>query len=196
MNKGIFLSIFLALLISSCGIITNSVQDSCIRLRFKERDLFWVNPYKVNDILVFQSNRNNTDSLKIVNKEFTKPKDSRECNWFVSLYLSESVRLDYQFFHDKKWTEQKNLLYLEKRPKKEGNELILRAFQLEYFNPNLQTGSTFLKKLNVQVTDCYIFEHDKARVLDSRMGITKFYWSKSLGLIKYESKDGETWELI
>ncbi|WP_210463095.1 hypothetical protein [Rufibacter roseolus] len=176
-------------------LITIAVQSCCQKLYFKKDELSWVKPYDVDDIFVFKSDKNNIDSLRIVRKDCTKPKDSRECNWFVSYYLSESVRIDYQVYHDGKWSNTMNLLNLEKRPKGETNELILRVFQLEYFNKKTIKEETYLSSINKQVSDSYVFTKDRAYVLDSRIGITKFYWSESLGLVKYISEQGETWEL-
>lgn len=185
----IFYSIFLTLLITSCGSKT---------YRFKESDFEWI-PYKGNETLIFASNTGDTDTLFIKNpKRHVEydidplspfPQDSLE-KFYISYYFSNDMTKRFGGFPGE------TIIAMTKTKKNRtrvGFGVVTNDaffYGLRYFDVkelrkakliNLQTN---LKTYN----DILLIEPDTSNQKWSNRDhyVLRMYWSKSEGLVRYD----------
>jgi len=180
---------------------------SCERLnKLSGEDYSWM-PYKGDETLVFKSNTGETDTLFLLKKDtLIAYPEAQTLNGIkyeaVSVICKHS---DSNISQDKRRYLENVFLEIGKS-KDQRAELIVhlltkdasfhtfRPIKIDSLNKvSLASLETSQKKYD----DVYIiYPDDFAKDFYNRNKfVTKLYWSKSSGLIRYDKKDGVYWEL-
>jgi hypothetical protein len=182
------------MLLTSCG----------KTIRLADKDFRWI-PYKGNETLVFSTNTDETDTLFLLRTERqTVPSDP------LDVFPTELEHFTIAARHSDPAPPSGNHRYLE--------SIFLELSASEYKSPYLTLqhtgkdawfyGGQFMElkeldkiKLVSLVTklktyqDIVLLYPDSDEYADRSDFITKVYWSKSEGLIRYDKKDSVYWEL-
>jgi len=195
--KKLLFFIFLTLIEMSCS------QKSCL----STVDYEWM-PYKGNERLEFVSNSGNTDTIFILKKDTIWSYPDAQSP--VGLQC-EVVRVFCR--HTDSVVQDKSIRYLENDfcsiRKNKNNHAVLSISLLTKNATFYQIGLIDLDSLNKQspiifktkqkqYNDVYIINSkDYAGSFHERADfVTKLYWSKSKGLVRYDKKNKIYWELI
>ena len=188
-GRWISASLLLILSLSSCF---------CIKLYFDKGDTFWTDPYKKNMILIFKSNKGNADTIKITNK-LIRIADGN-CNPLeVSNFSKSYIEVNYKSSHTG-WTHDDYLIQITKDAMGVKPIPYIRLFNLEFSDnrdSSIVKTQLYLNSLHKNLKTCFKFQPTKYTDLGPKQNkISTFYWDHDLGLVKYENKEGEYWELI
>lgn len=192
MTKKQYLFLLLALILASC--------DRTYRL--SEEDYAWM-PYKGNETLVFKSNAGDTDTIFLLKKStMLAYPDPLSLNGAKYEVLSVSCR------HSDQYTSSGQHRYLEgtffevkKSMDRRAEIAILLAARDACFYRLSRIKTDSLSKVKpifyAGCNDVYIIDpEDYSGNFHERSDyITKLYWSRSKGLIRYDKKDNIYWEL-
>jgi hypothetical protein len=198
MKKQLILFLFPLLVLLSCG----------RTVRLSEEDYLWM-PYKGNETLVFKSSVGETDTIFFIRKDtlWGLPDPALSTNKYeiAAIFCKHSVpyiqneKQSYSYFEyyllkiKKTMSKRAELIIdLSARDAKLYNLRPIRIDSLSKVNP------VSLRTLYKQYNDVYIIGHDDyANDFYNRSNfVTKIYWSKSEGLIRYDKKQGVYWELM
>lgn len=173
-------------------------------IRLADKDFRWI-PYKGNETLVFSTNTGDTDTLFLLGTERqTVPSDP------LDVFPTELEHFTIAARHSDPAPPSGNHRYLE--------SIFLELSASEYKSPYLTLhhtgkdawfyGGQFMElkeldtiKLVSLVTklktyqDIVLLYPESDEYADRSDFITKVYWSKSEGLIRYDKKDSVYWEL-
>ena len=189
-------------------VLTFFFLTSCGKtIRLANKDFRWI-PYKGNETLVFNSNTGDTDTIFLTGtKRYTSPTDpldmfptNLECFIISSTRSDPSPPggnhryLDRSIFVELSASEQKNNSFLS---------FELTAKDAWYYGSNHYWSSKEIDTLKGQVLqtklkiyhDIIVVIPDSDEYIDRSNYLTKVYWSKSEGLIRYDKKDNVYWEL-
>jgi hypothetical protein len=171
--------------------------------RLTENDLRW-NPYRGGEVLVFHSNNGDTDTINVQTIE-TAYVDSDPLDAFPNHQEILDVIVKHSTPFESEQKMEESFLLLEA-----GDKNTLIDFNLMAKNSWFYGESYYIDDLNKLaetelVTKKYIYkdvviiepqEDIKKEYLEERDEfITKIYWSKSKGYIRYDLKNGVYWEL-
>jgi hypothetical protein len=192
------LSIFsLIIFITSCGQTNTLTQD----------DYKWM-PYRGNEILIFKSNTGDTDTIFLLKKDtlmgYVDP---------LSINGRKYEVLSIFCKHSDPYMEGNGHRYLKndfvRIEKEKGNLSMLRilvsAKDANFYRLTdikidslAKASPTSLQTKMGKYDDVYVIDgEDYLGGLFQRSDfITKVYWSRSNGLIRYDKKDNAYWELI
>jgi len=173
--------------------------------KLTEEDYKWM-PYRGNETLVFKSNTGDKDTIFLFKKDtmvgYFHPQTSSDCYEVVSVFgkhidpdlvNGQPHYLEREFFSIKKtkdeYTEMKILLSAK-------NAVFYRLSSIE-IDSLMKANTIMIKSQFHQYDDVYIIngEDYQGNLYERSNYITKVYWSKSNGLIRYDKKDGVHWEL-
>jgi len=170
-----------------------------------ENDFKWM-PYKGNETLVFSSTSGATDTFYFIKKDtiFAYP-EAQATNGIkyeqVSIICKHSDPWPpdgkHRYLEDSFLKLQKNIdNYAELNLLLSGKDAVfyrLKGFKIDTLNN--QKAVTFQTKYR-KYDDVYIINSDSYNKFYNRSDfVTKVYWSKSKGLIRYDKKDNGYWEL-
>lgn len=194
MKKQLILFLFFLSFLASCG-QTNKLS---------KEDYTWM-PYKGNETLVFKSNKGETDTTFILKKDtLLAYPEAQALNGVkyevVSVFCNHSGR-------NKQSTGRSYYLFKVQRAKDNHAELVfdlstkgavfyrLSSVKIDSLN---KINPVSLETSYGKYDDVYIiYSDDYAKDFYNRSNfVTKIYWSKSSGLIRYDKKDGIYWELL
>lgn len=159
-------------------------------------DYAWM-PYRGNETLVFQSNTGRSDTISLVGRDtalgYAEP---------IALngIVYEVVTVDYLDV-----TQQKRAFVELSKSDDERTELIihLRIPGVAYCDPHpakideLEKNRLTLVTRFGQRIEGYKIIVEREPLLDELPDcVTTFYWSKADGLVRFDRKDGISWELI
>jgi len=184
--------------------------SSCTRGRLSDEDLKWI-PYKGDESLYFKSSKGDYDSIKLFppDRYYAKPENNALINLdtydIYEIGFSYSCLLQFDTFFSQSCSvnnfvslqaeaEQHNEVWIEFNIMAKDAELQPEsAIRLNEFK-NLPTMQ--LKTLFGTFSDVVTIVPEKMDAYDSNKNnyITKVYWSKSRGLVRYDKKDC-FWEL-
>jgi len=158
------------------GIFILTVFSSC-KEYLSKTDLKYM-PYKTGDVLVFKNkNFNLTDSIKILK---------------VRKYMPDGPQLH---FNEVIQAEVSNGRFISVHSGYvENSESYLKIDNIseKYYIKNLEnTMTTSLKIENNIIDDVIVLDNEKGIISK----IKKVFWSKSKGIVKYETEKGKIWEL-
>lgn len=188
-------------------IVTAFFSASCGKFyRLTAEDYAWM-PYTGNETLVFRSNISSTDTLFLVKKDtLTAYPEAQSLNG--TTYQLLSVFCKHAYIGDGgEWLGYlENSLFTVKRAKDNRAELVLdlSASDAQFYRlSTIKTDSlskikpVTLRTAFYQYTDVYIFDGEDylGNLYQRRDFITKVYWSKSQGLVRYDKRNGVHWEL-
>lgn len=151
--------------------------------------------YKVNQILYFKNQNQDIDSLIVYKKSL----DYSPCN---KLELSEyqyqeaSIRMNDMNENDLAWSNRVQVDFTQKAK----NEPSLKhfyvygySFNIRNIKKELKDTVLHLKYLNGEKVKCFEFDTKNSPQYEhSKSNLSKFYWSKERGLVKFIM--GETLE--
>lgn len=183
-----------------------SLLTSCSRTyRLSEDDLKWMS-YKGNEILVFNSNTDDTDTIFFL-KKHTEIADADIYSPWSDKYEVVSIFCK----HTDPWPPDGRHRYLENyfmtlTKSKDGKARLEIEFSAKDANFYKLHGTridsldmvrpTTLATKYKTYNDVYIIEDEDWLNFKQRSDyITKAYWSKSEGLIRYDKQDSVYWEL-
>ncbi|GEP51562.1 hypothetical protein FNO01nite_22340 [Flavobacterium noncentrifugens] len=175
----------LAIITYSCG---------CVQTSLTEGELQWVSSYKKGEQIVFKSDRGNVDTLVVIDKieSFTNP----DCNRFgVGKTQQNFVTVKLKPKACKKRSYCDILIDIRKEKEDEEAYLFLRVYGLEYaFGHGAENDTLNLQK-EKKFGSVYYFQEG---INCKGYGLNhpkSFRYNKNNGLISYEKKDGELFEL-
>lgn len=188
---------------SAIIIFFSLIWASCSKTyKLTAEDYSWM-PYNGNEILVFESNRKKADTIFLLRKDtlfaypsptlrttkqemvsiFCKHKDPNY-NRYLESYVLEIRKIN------KRSSEFNVLLKAEDAAFYRITPIIIQG--LNHYTPSI------LKTKFKEYIDVYeLYPENYLGNLNQRSNyVTKLYWSKSEGLIRYDKKDGVYWELV
>lgn len=176
-------------------------------IRLAQKDFRWI-PYKGNETLVFNSNTGDTDTIFLTGtKRFTSPTDPLDMfptnleHFIVSSTRSDPSPpsgnhryLDGSIFVELSASKQKHSAFLS---------FYLTAKDSWFYGNNrswsLKTIDTLkgeaLQTKSKTYYDIIVVIPDSDEYADRSNYLTKVYWSKSEGLVRFDKKDSIYWEL-
>jgi hypothetical protein len=196
MKKHYILFFFSASFLMSCG-QTN---------RLSEEDYSWM-PYKGNETLVFKSAEGEIDSIFFLRKDtlwsYPDPALSTSKYEEAAIFSKHSDSYALKGYH--RYLE--NYFFKIKKTKSRRAEIVidLSAKNAKFYRLSPIRIDSLSKEKPIilqtsygQYDDVYIIgAEDYLGNLKERSNyVTKIYWSKSSGLIRYDKKDGVYWELL
>jgi hypothetical protein len=189
-NKGIALLILLSIVLYSCN---------CVETHLTKDEKAWFSAYEKGQTIIFKSNLGNLDTIEITKKLETH--GNKNCNWLEIGTIQNHI-ISTTF----KAKVCRNESYCDggiSISKYDVDEKAFPSFSLfglffskSYNKQELKTDSVKLNTTNKIYSQVYHFENG---VNANGSGVNppkSFYWDKKEGLIKYETKDGEIFELL
>lgn len=190
----------LSLLVSSLFFFVSCDQKN----KLSEEDYLWM-PYVGNESLVFKANTGGTDTFFILKKDtlwaYPQAQAFAGIEYEVVTVLCKSSSLNqpgsdrrYDLFKVQKAKDNRAELVFDLLAK--GAEFYrLTAVKIDSLS---KIKPVTLQTSYGQYDDVYIISHDDfAKDFYNRSNfVTKLYWSKSSGLIRYDKKDSVYWELL
>jgi len=183
------------ILIFSIAILQSCVPD-CKKLYLKEADKVWFSNYKIGDKLIFKSQYNDFDTIHITNKVITKP--TGDCKVFVSNYMAEFVRIDYEMKKDTFDLIEDYFIQISAEDENKNAIPVIRLLNMEYSNFGHKSLKAKPSEINSNWKSIYTFNKANCPYTDlnADFGLTEFEWDKSYGLVTYKNVKGEKWILI
>lgn len=194
-NQSIIFILFILFLLS-CGRVTH----------LSEKDYSWM-PYKGNETLVFKSNTGEMDTIFLIRKDtlWGLPDPALSVSEYeiaavFSKHTDPNVQdgshryLNNYFIQIKKNMTKKAELVIDLSAK-DAKFYRISTIKIDSLD---KIKSVVLRTPNRQYNDVYeIAGEDYLGWLSRRSNfVEKLYWSKSCGLIRYNKKNGEFWELM
>ncbi len=188
------------------SLLTISLLTSCRwTYRLSEKEHSWM-PYKGNETLLFSSNTGDTDTIFFLQKDtlIAYPEaQSLNGNTYevVRIFCRHSDAsppdgnhryLDNDFVELQKSKDKKARLHFNLSAK-DANFYRLTGIRIDSLS---QLSPTSLATKSKTYTDVYIIDAEDWLNFKERSNyVTKLYWSKSEGLIRYDKQDSAYWEL-
>ena len=180
-----------------------SLLMSCSRTnRLSEEDYKWM-PYNGNETLVFKSNTGMEDTVFLLEKD-TLLGGGEEYTLSHTLYEVLSISGKHTDPTGGEHRYLVNSLFEINKGKDKLSELDIffsavdahfyRLSKIKIDSLNKEKPSAFQTKYG-NYNDVYVFNGDQLGYSERSNFITKLYWSKSNGLIRYDKKDTVYWEL-
>ncbi|MBN8864819.1 MAG: hypothetical protein J0H92_15710 [Sphingobacteriales bacterium] len=193
MKKQLISFVLYSLILASCGKLN----------RLSEEDYSWM-PYNGDETLVFKSSTGEIDSIFLIKKDtlLAYPEAQsingvkyEEVAVFCNHYRqdNQNVGRSYYLFKVQKAKDNRAELVFDLSTK--GNKfyrlLPVKIYSLRKESP-VSLETSFGKYNDIYI----IYPDDNAKDFYQLSNfVTKLYWSKSQGLIRFDKKDGVFWEL-
>lgn len=187
------------------ALLTISFLASCRgTYRLSANEHSWI-PYKGNEILVFSSNTGNIDTIFLLNKDtLIAYPEAQALNGrtyeVVNIFCQHSDPLrdsGYRYLHNefvelRKSVDKKARLHFNLSTK-DANFFRLTGVRIDSLS---QQPTTSLVTKHKTYNDIYVIDDEDWMNFKQRSNyVTKLYWSKSEGLIRYDKQDSVYWEL-
>ncbi len=178
------------------ALLTLSYITSCRgTYRLSENDHGWM-PYKGNEILVFASNTDDTDSILFLKKDtliaYPEAQAINGKTYEVVRIFARHSDVSRDFVELKKSKDKKARLHFNLSAK-DAVFYRLTGVRIDSLSQQAPTSLTTKSKT---YNDIYIIEDEDWLNFKQRSNyVTKLYWSKSEGLIRYDKQDSVYWEL-
>ncbi len=180
-------------------ILVIMAMSSCSKTHRIPKKYLDLIPYKEGEILVFKSNKKKFDTIFI-----NTVSNSISVNDPLGVFSDKEEMISVAAKLDRKSSFVSRIVSLSSTEKK---GLILQiTFRTNegcYYNLNAWSVSTLenlnIHKLKIQnklYEDIWIFTATDRKFEERDDFIEKLYWSKSKGVIRYDKKNGEFWELL
>ena len=187
-------------------LLTPAVLMSCGKAhRLSPKDYLWM-PYAGNETLVFSSNTGDTDTIFLLKKDtliaYPEAQSLSGTTYeIVSIFCRHSDAsapdgnhryLDNDFVSLEKSKDKIARLHLHVSAK-DANFYRLTGLRIDSLS---QQPTTSLAIKSKPYSDVYIIDAEDWLNFKQRSNyVTKLYWSKSYGLLRYDKQDGIYWEL-
>ncbi|WP_128414662.1 hypothetical protein [Flavobacterium sp. Root901] len=169
---------------------------TCKQVNLTKNEKEWLNPYKKGDILIFKSNLGSIDTVKVIDK--TEFITNENCQWLtIGDTQNQGINIDLKpnICHNKFYC--KGEVSIIKSNVDDETAPFFRIFGLEFSKnvDRLIKRKVVLSTTGKVYKSAYLFQ-DKINADNSGNNYMKtFFWDKIDGLIKYESNDGEIFEV-
>ncbi|MFH7011071.1 hypothetical protein ACHRV5_04325 [Flavobacterium sp. FlaQc-52] len=192
MKKVIMLFVIVASTLSSCNC-------KCTKTHLSKDEKEWFSAYKKGQQIIFKSNLGKLDTLFVADKYETY--DNKECNCY------EVGNLQYNMMHiDFKSRICHNDSYCVSGVSISKDEINKKSFPtfnvFGLFYPDVQvkpipTESWVVLRTSLKkYTHVYVFEDGINAKNFGNNYLKSFYWDKREGLIRYDTGEGEIFELL
>lgn len=189
-NKILSILILLILILNSCN---------CVETHLTEEEKEWFSAYEKGQEIIFKSNRGNIDTIEVTEKMETH--GNKDCNWLEIGRIQEHImRIKFKpkVCHNYSYCDGE--IYISKDNEDKKAFPFFRIFGLEYV-PDMKKMKLKEEKIKLEITNKFysLVCHFEDGINANGYGMDSpksFYWDKKEGLIKYELKDGEIFELI
>lgn len=196
MKSNSFILFLLSMSLISCG----------QTYRLSEDDYTWM-PYKGDETLVFKSSTGDTDTIFLLKKDtlwgYPDPIMSTSKYEVAAIFCrhsdastrsNEHRYLENYFFEIKKTKSRRAELVFDLSAK-DANFYRLSKIKIDSLN---KIEPVTLQTSYGQYDDVYVIEGEDwlGSFYQRSNFVTKLYWSKSSGLVRYDKKDGVYWELM
>jgi hypothetical protein len=178
------------------AIVLNSC--TCVETHLTKEEKEWFSAYKKGQTIIFKSNLGNLDSIVIKKIEIHGNKD---CNWIeIGTTQNHIMSIDFKpkVCHNESYCDGGISISKANEDKK-----AFPSFSLFGLFYSKSYNKEKLKKLNIKLIttnkiyyQVYYFENGVNANGFGTNSPKSFYWDKKDGLIKYETKDGEVFELL
>lgn len=164
--------------------------------KLSEEDLSWM-PYNGNEVLIFTSNKGDTDSIIFLKKDtLIAYPEAQALNGKtyenVRIFARYSNDISRDFVELKKSKDKKARLHFSLWAK---DAIFYRLAGIRIDSLS-QKATTAFKTESKIYNDVYIIDDEDLLNFKQRNNyVTKLYWSKSEGLIRYDKQEGVFWEL-
>lgn len=195
MMKHSILFLFILLFLASCNQTTH----------LSEEDYSWM-PYKGEETLIFRSNQGATDTIFFIRKDtlWGYPDPTLSTNKYEETaifskhsdpYIPNGHRYLESYFMKIKKTMSKGAELAIDLSAKDAKFYRLSSIKIDSLN---KIAPLSFSTSNRQYDDIYLFSSEDylANFHERSNYVTKIYWSKSKGLIRYDKGDEVFWELI
>ena len=179
------------------AILVVSFLTSCRgSYRLSEEEHEWI-PYKGNETLVFSSNTNDIDTIFFIQKEtLIAYPEAQALNGktyeMVRIFAKYSNDVSRDFVELRKSKDKKARLHFNLWAK---DAVFYRLTGISIDSLSQQAPTSF-KTESKTYNDVYIIDDEDWLNFKQRNNyVTKLYWSKSEGLIRYDKQDSVYWEL-
>ncbi|CAL2085507.1 hypothetical protein [Tenacibaculum sp. 190524A05c] len=164
------------------------------QINLSKQDYYW-QPYKKNDLLVFESNKGMLDTLKVSKIELQNmPSDPLDILptriETLHVYVSKIKNgADDGFLHK----------ILEVSPYKKDTTLVDYSFSFKTASFYNHDGSSEKKKAKENFglrEPVYVIISNDSTFLKRDNYVDKLYWSKSKGILGYDMRKGDKWRIL
>jgi hypothetical protein len=177
--------------------LTISILASCRQTyRLSEKEIMWMS-YNGNETLVFSSNTGDTDTIFFLKKDtLIAYPEAQALNGktyeVVRIFAKYSNGISRDFVELKKSKDKIARLHFNLSAK---DAVFYRLTGLKIDSLSRQQPTSLVTKSKTY-NDIYIIESEDWLNFKQRTNyVTKLYWSKSEGLIRYDKQDSVYWEL-
>lgn len=190
MKTNLILAIFSLFILYSCN---------CVETNLTKEEREWFSAYEEGQMIIFKSNLSNLDTIIVAEKIETH--NNKNCNWFEMGATQPNVMfitLKHKFCNNDPYCEAKIFISKDKEDEKcyPGFSFfgLLEKNEPAYLIPKLEKIKLIMK--NKIYSQVYCFE-DGLNANGYGINSSKsFCWDKKEGLIKYETHEGEIFELL
>jgi hypothetical protein len=182
-----YILIFIALMLNSC---------TCKQVNLTENEKQWLDPYEKGDLLVFKSNLGNIDTIVVTKK--VNFYTNENCEWFtIGDTQNQGINIDLKpkKCHNKSYCEGE--ISIIKSTVEKDTAPFFRIFGLEFSkNTSHLIKREIILSTNGKVyNSAYLFQEGLNADNYGNNYMKSFIWDKKDGLIRYESADGEIFEI-
>lgn len=179
------------------ALLTISFLASCRgTYRLSANEHSWI-PYKGNEILVFSSNTGDTDTIFFLKKDTSIAyPEAQALNGrtyeVVRIFARNTNNASSDFVELQKSTDKIARLHFDLLAK---NAVFYRLTGIKLDSLSQQPTTSLVTK-HKTYNDIYVIDDEDWMNFKQRSNyVTKLYWSKSEGLIRYDKQDSVYWEL-
>lgn len=188
--KNILFCKYLVLVLYSCNLDVN-----CNKVTLAKADLDFFNIYNISDTIILKSNKEHFDTLIV----FDKFRRFSRCNKF-ELGKNQFEQFTITLTSKMKTKGSNNLVILSFKMRSDEREISEKCFYVydlsfckEVAERDVICDSLYSDKIKTNI-NTYFFNTSNS--LSDGSYIKSFNWSKEFGLIRYETKEGEVFQLI
>ncbi|CAM3488023.1 hypothetical protein [Flavobacterium chungbukense] len=192
MNKKVFIIIGIIFFLHSC-------TCKCVKTHLTKEEKQWFSVYQKQQEIIFESNLGNLDTLVVVDKyEIYGNKDCncREIGTIQNNMMN--IDLKSKICHNDSYCVSSVSISKDEVSQKSFPSFNL--FGLFYSGSHIkslpQKTWVMLKTTKKKYTNVYIFEDGINAKNFGRGYLKSFYWDKKEGLLRYDTSEGEIFELL
>jgi signal peptidase I len=182
-------SICCFLILNSCG--------KCIETNLTSEEKVWFSVYEKSQNIIFKSNLGHFDTIVVTEK--VQQHNNSDCNYYGIGPMQPEIMfitLNSKICHNEPYCKGEIFISKDKVDKIFTPSFSL--FGLYNANNNSLPKETWLilRTTKKKYSNVYIFEDGINAKNSGNNYLTSFYWDKKEGLIRYDTSDGEVFEIL
>ena len=186
----LFSAIFL-LFLNSCG--------KCVETNLTDEEKKWFSVYEKGQSMIFKSNLGNMDTIVAVEK--VKQHNNSDCNYYgIGPMQPEIMFITLKLKNCNNGSYCEGGIFISKDEADKIFNPSFRLFGLSYSQAYVNSLSKetwlVLKTTKGKYTKVHVFEDGINAKSFGRGYLKSFYWDKNEGLIRYDTNEGEIFELL